>query len=249
MNVCLFILATPKPASKLASDTSPSAQYSPGASDIHADALALIALASSIDGILRAVVHTAVDGGVNDPYLHDAASPRYALQLYFDELSALEASIELTGPLQQLTDAVRFPTFAGVTLTQQAMAVRYFPVPDANRVENPGKRCTYLVSYEGEAEDYSAWIGHYVDSHPPIMARFPGIREIEIYTRLDYRSDLPAVRSLAMQRNKVVFDSPEALQISMDSPVRHEMRADFRQFPPFSGENFHYPMHSVYWAA
>jgi len=225
------------------------AHYVPAASDIHSDAQALLALASTIDGVQRVVVHTPVDGGVNDPYLHDAASPRYALQLYFDELSALEASIKSIGPLQQLLDTERFPTLAGVGLTQQAMAVRYFPVPEANRVANPGTRCTYLVSYEGEAEDYSAWIGHYVDSHPPIMARFPAIREIEIYTRLDYRSALPATRSLAMQRNKVVFDSPEALQISMDSPVRHEMRADFRQFPPFSGENFHYPMHSAYWEA
>jgi len=245
MNVCLFILATP-----IISSTPSSKVYiSPSTSDIHTDAQALIALASTVDGLQRAVVHTPVKGGVNDPYLHDAASPRYALQLYFDELDALEASIQSTGALQQLTHAERFPTWQGLALTQQAMAVRYFPVPEANRIPNPGTRCTYLVSYEGEAEDYSAWIGHYVDSHPVIMARFPAIREIEIYTRLDYRSALPATRSLAMQRNKVVFDSPEALQTSMDSPVRHEMRDDFKQFPPFTGENFHYPMHSVYWSA
>jgi hypothetical protein len=44
-----------------------------------------------------------------------------------------------------------------------------------------------------------------------------------------------------MQRNKVVFDSPAALKAALSSPVRHEMRADFKAFPPFTGENSHYP--------
>jgi hypothetical protein len=45
-----------------------------------------------------------------------------------------------------------------------------------------------------------------------------------------------------MQRNKVVFDSPEALTAALHSPVRHEMRADFNAFPPFSGPVRHYAM-------
>jgi hypothetical protein len=48
-----------------------------------------------------------------------------------------------------------------------------------------------------------------------------------------------------MQRNKVVFDSPDALNAALASPVRHEMRADFKNFPPFSGANLHFPMISV----
>jgi hypothetical protein len=45
-----------------------------------------------------------------------------------------------------------------------------------------------------------------------------------------------------MQRNRVMFDSPEALTAALQSPVRHELRADFHTFPPFEGGNFHYPM-------
>jgi uncharacterized protein (TIGR02118 family) len=102
-----------------------------------------------------------------------------------------------------------------------------------------------MVSYEGPAEDLNAWLGHYIDSHPPIMARFPGIREIEIYTRMDYCAALPVARSNAMQRNKVVFDSPDALNAALASPVRHEMRADFKHFPPFSGASPHFPAISI----
>src|SRR5260370_164267 len=81
----------------------------------------------------------------------------------------------------------------------------------------------------------------YIAHHPPIMARFPGIREIEISTRVDWCSGLPWPRVECMQRNKVVFDNPAALTAALNSPVRDEMRADFRDFPPFSGKSTHYP--------
>jgi hypothetical protein len=74
------------------------------------------------------------------------------------------------------------------------------------------------------------------------MARFPGIRELEVYSRLDWISSVPWARMNFMQRNKVAFDSPEALTEALHSPVRHEMRADFKTFPPFTGSNTHYAM-------
>ena len=80
-----------------------------------------------------------------------------------------------------------------------------------------------------------------IASHGPIMTRFPGIRQVEIYTRLDWLGALPWPRVDYMQRNKVVFDSPAALKAALNSPVRHEMRADFKAFPPFTGRNSHYP--------
>ena len=43
------------------------------------------------------------------------------------------------------------------------------------------------------------------------MARFPGIRQIEICTRIDWCGFLPWRRVDHMQRNKVVFDSAAAL--------------------------------------
>jgi hypothetical protein len=42
--------------------------------------------------------------------------------------------------------------------------------------------------------------------------------------------------------NEVVFDDVGAFNRAMASPVRQELRAHFRAFPPFSGANTHYPM-------
>jgi hypothetical protein len=110
----------------------------------------------------------------------------------------------------------------------------------------PGDRpCTYLVAYEGAAEDLTAWLTHYIADHPPIMARFPGIRQIEIYTCIDWCGGLPWPRVTHMQRNKVVFDNQAALTAALNSPVRHEMREAFHRFPSFTGPITHFPMETA----
>jgi hypothetical protein len=74
------------------------------------------------------------------------------------------------------------------------------------------------------------------------MRTFPQVRQIEIYTRIDWIDRLPSRRAEHMQRNKIVFDNPKALEHALKSEVIKRMRADFDRFPPFSGGNKHYPM-------
>ena len=205
--------------------------------------------AAQVGGVLmrlpklaKALIHTssAVSDpykAVSDPYNRDEAPPQLALQLYFETLPDLEAATahDCFGAL-----ASRGP-LADADIAQQAMLVRPFAVPEPKNASEP-PYCTYLVSYEGEAQDINAWLHHYLEKHTAHMARFPGIRELEVYTRLDAVSVLPWRRLNCMQRNKVAFDSPEALTAALHSPVRHEMRADFNAFPPFTGPVRHHAM-------
>ena len=188
-------------------------------------------LLTAIPNIARALVHRPAT--THDPYLHDGAPPDLALQLSFSTISSLETAC--AEPLHALA-----PLLADATVTQQAMLVRPFPVP--NPTPPPPQCCTYLVAYEGPANDLSAWLGHYLAHHPPIMARFPAIRAIEIYTRLDVVNPLPFPHATCMQRNQVVFDTQEALTAALNSPIRHQMRADYAQLPPFTGAVTHFPM-------
>ncbi len=188
----------------------------------------------------KALVHTSSAAG--DPYIKDHSPPQLVLQLYFDELPALEAAVSRSGHLQGLTSRSEFPGLSSADATQQAMMVRPFAVPEPAFKNPDAPYCTYLVSYEGEAENLNAWHSHYLDKHTRHMACFPGIRELEVYTRLDWVSGIAWARVNFMQRNKVAFDSPEALTEALHSPVRHEMRADYKTFPPFTGPNRHYAM-------
>jgi hypothetical protein len=201
----------------------------------------LDALLRSTPKLEKALVHS--PAAASDPYVKDGASPALVLQVYFAEAPDLEAAVSRTGHLGALASHAEFPALAKAEIVQQAMLVRSFAVPEPQFKTPPGEpHCTYLVSYEGEAEDLNAWHAHYLEQHTAHMASFPEIRELEVYTRLDWVSLQPWRRVDFMQRNKVVFDSAAALDRALNSPVRHAMRADFNAFPKFSGPNRHYAM-------
>ena len=198
-------------------------------------------LLRSTPKLRKALLHS--PASTSDPYVKDGPPPALVLQLYFAELPELEAALSRTGHLLSLLSHDEFPTLAAAEVSQQAMLVRPFAVPEpAFKIAAGEPYCTYLVSYEGEAEDLNAWHAHYLEMHTKHMANFPEIRELEVYTRLDWVSLPPWTRLNFMQRNKVVFDSPDALRRALNSPVRHEMRADFKAFPRFTGPNRHYAM-------
>jgi hypothetical protein len=206
-----------------------------------AESAKLEELLRSTPGLTKALIHS--PASTSDPYVKDGPSPSLVLQLYFGELADLEAALSRAGHLRTLNSGSEFPALAEAAVAQQAMLVRSFMIPEPTFKTPSGKpHCTYLVSYEGEAEDLNAWHAHYLEHHTGQMARFPGIRELEVYSRLDWVSLQPWTRLNFMQRNKVVFDSTEALHHALNSPVRHEMRADFNTFPKFSGPNNHYAM-------
>lgn len=189
---------------------------------------------SALHGLSLALAHTPAPA--DDPFLAREAPPDLVLQLYFDELDALEAALHRNSPLAAFADRT-----TGASLTQQAMAVRRFDVP-APGLRHGGPACTYLVGYEGPAEDPDAWLRHYLDTHARHLTGLPAVRAVEVYTRLDWCSGLPWLRSTHMQRNKVVFDSPAALTAALNSPLRARMREDFLRFPRFGGGVSHHAM-------
>jgi hypothetical protein len=170
------------------------------------------------------LVHTPVSAF--DPYLDDGAPPPMVVQTYFDRLDALEAAVPRIADFVPLCDA-------------QAMAVRRFAP-----VHGGEARCSYLVAYAGPANDEHGWHAHYLAHHPPIMLRLPALRELEIYARVDWVCRAPWRRAHSMQRNKVGFDSPQALTAALGSPVRAEMRADYAKLPAFSGAVTHFAMNT-----
>jgi hypothetical protein len=224
MSFCLFIVFhdREKPAARLSD----------------AEHVRLDALLRGVPGLGRALVHT--PARAHDPLLDDGAPPQLALQLYFDRLLDLEAAAGREGRLHALAETGALPTLARAEVEHQVMAVRAYPVPDAGRPAGP--RCTYLVAYDGPAEDPHAWLDDYLAHHTPLMARLPGVRELEVCTPVHCVSHLPWGRATCMQRNKVVFDSPAALTSALDSPLRHEMRTHFKSLPRFSGRVTHFPM-------
>ena len=103
-------------------------------------------------------------------------------------------------------------------------------------------RFSYVVRYHRPAEDEAVFVRHYLDTHPSLLARLPRIRNVLCYVPLAWRHPAGIPIAEYMLGNEVVFDHGEDFNAAMASPLRHELRAHFRQFPPFSGRNTHYSM-------
>jgi len=213
----------PDPAARLASD----------------DRDQLVTLIRQIPGLARAHLFSPVVA--RDRYFDDGPAPMLTLQLYFERLETLEEAAGSKGPLQALAASIP-PSLSKAAGYQQVMWTRPYPTPASTAPAQGQPPCSYLVHYPGEAQDLNEWLTYYLHHHPQVMFRFPGIREIEIHTRVDWIDALPWHRVNYFQRNKIVFDSPEALEQALHSPTREEMKADRAHFPPFSGGNVHYPM-------
>jgi len=195
----------------------------------------------STPGLRKALIYT--PESATDPHLDDGPPPPFAVQLYFADVDAMEDAIARDGHLQALAATGTLPSLTGARITQQAMLARTFAVPDPAYRTAPGELpCSYLVTYPGPAEDLNEWLSFYLTHHPEVMAKLPGIRELEVLTRIDWCGFLPWPRANAMLRNRVAFDSAAALTAALASSVRHELRADYKLFPPFKGGNTHHPM-------
>ena len=190
--------------------------------------------------------HILTPASAHDPYYTDMSGfPSLVLHLEFSEVLALERCLKRDGYLAPLANGDTLPSLASAIVSHQGFLGRQYPVPDPALASADGRALTYLVEYPGSASDVNAWHAFYVSHHPQIMARFPGIRRIEIFTPALVICELPLVARSAMQRNVTVFDSAEAMNVAMLSPVRDEMRQDFMNFPPFEGGNTHYPFHTT----
>ena len=129
-----------------------------------------------------------------------------------------------------------------VAATGTSFERRFFPVADA---PNPGPLrapFSYVVRYHHPAENVAEFVSHYVADHPPILGKLPEIRSVLCYLPVGAGASGILAPADYMIGNEVAFDSPEAFNAAMASPVRHELRAHFKSFPPFTGKNTHYPM-------
>lgn len=213
----------------------------PGLTVTAGDRAAIARGLGGIAGLAEARLMTPDRTPAEQPFAKDGSGPDLALQLYFASSDAAQTALRADSSLAWLPvlqDLLRQDLPAD-SVTHELMTARVFPTgasPPADAF------LTFFVSYRGPAEDPQAWLDHYDKHHPPIMVRFPGIREVETYRPMAWTSELPFARATSLQRNKVVFASLAELIAALASPVMAEMRADMAQFPPFTLGNTHFPM-------
>jgi hypothetical protein len=191
----------------------------------------------ALPGLSAVDLYRPLRGGTHDPFNNDGPGPLLMAMLQFPTREKLEAGLADPRFRQSLGNRP-----AEVSITGTAFERRFYPVASA---PNPGPLrapFSYVVRYHHPAENVAEFVSHYIADHPPILGKLPAIRSVLCY--LPFASGAESVLPPAdyMVGNEVVFDTPEAFNAAMASPIRLELRAHFKSFPPFTGKNTHYPM-------
>jgi uncharacterized protein (TIGR02118 family) len=173
----------------------------------------------------------------NDPYVDDGAGPQLICMLSFGEADSLRSALATDDFRRGLSG---LPPDASITA--DAMLQKFYSAEGETDAQVLDAPFSYVVRYHRPAEDERAFVAHYLADHPALLAKLPNIRSVLCYLPIEWQDPNGLASADYMLGNEVAFDSTEHFNAAMQSPVRHEMRAHYRKFPPFSGRNTHYPM-------
>ena len=185
-------------------------------------------------GLSALDIYRAIADGAKDPFNDDKNGPLLIVMLEFSNRDALAAA---RGDVEQ--ELARLP--AGVAVTATAMERKFYPVAGESVPAPLRAPFSYVVRYHRPAEDEAAFVANYVATHPETLGKLPQIRSVMCYFPLKTAPGNYAAADY-MVGNEVVFDTVADFNAAMQSPVRQELRTHFREFPPFTGLNTHFPM-------
>jgi uncharacterized protein (TIGR02118 family) len=192
---------------------------------------------SALFGLTAFDLYVPAAGRAKDPLVDDGPGPLFLMMLEFSNMAALEQATRAQAFAARLA---RRPL--GLDLTADAMERRFYPVAADAEAKPLSAPFSYSVRYHRPAEDEARFVDFYLNNHPPLLGRLPGIRNVICYLPMPGFAVAGLPSADYMLGNEVVFDTIGAFNAAMASDVRRELRADFARFPPFTGPNTHYPM-------
>jgi uncharacterized protein (TIGR02118 family) len=196
------------------------------------------AFLESVPEVVSVELFLPEDGNVAQ--FDDAGVPALMIQIDMNNASDAEALVQSDDFRRLILDESAY----AAPLEKLALDVFetvHFPIPEH---QTPPKRTaplSFVVRYYGPTDDEAAFVQFYTDNHPPILATFPGIRNVLCYLPLDWRSTKEVADSSVILGNEVVFDDLDALNRALESDVMPRLRADGRRFAEF-GYNTHHAM-------
>lgn len=190
----------------------------------------------SLPGLHALDLYTPAAGAAADPYVDDDAAPAQLLTLTFASPEMLEQAI------RQAEFAAGLAALPGSALTCTAMQRIEYPVNGREAALPLAAPFSYLVRYHRPADDEGRFVQAYLDEHPAILGRLPGVRNVICDVPLAQQPASGLAPAEYMIGNEVAFDDIAVFNAAMASAVRHELRAHFQRLPAFTGRNTHYAM-------
>lgn len=189
--------------------------------------------------VLSVEFYTPEPGDV--PVLDDTQAPTLIVQIDFE--SAEQATV--------LTETKEFRTMFmdkdGFTPSADKINVElvetvHFDIPGHETPPPRTASLSFVVRYYGPVRDVGNFVQFYTENHPPIVAKFPNIRNVLCYLPLGWHDMGEVSDERLVIGNEVVFDDLDSLTVAFATEVTEEALAHTEHFGSF-GYCSHHAMH------
>jgi len=174
------------------------------------------------------------------PAFEDGPGAPLLVELNLDARSDATRLLESTGFRDALACGKTAAASSG-TATVDIFVPVHYPVPGNSELPPRAAPLSFVVRYFRPVADEADFVDFYTTNHPPLLARFPGIRNVLCYLPVAVELPEGVQSSGAFLGNEVVFDSLAALNEALASEVLDLVKADGRRFASF-GSNTHHAM-------
>lgn len=194
---------------------------------------------ASQEAIRSVEIYTPEPGDV--PVLDDVPAPTVIVQIDVDGEDAARKLVESEEFQERFNSEQALGPGVDSIRLELTEAVHY-PVAGKTEAAPRTAALSFVVRYYGPVADPAQFVEFYTENHPPILAKFPAIRNVLCYLPLGWKDSKGITDDRLVIGNEVVFDDLDALKHSMTTPILDEAMADSEQFKAY-GYSTHHAMH------
>ena len=174
----------------------------------------------------------------NVPVLDDVPPPAMIIQIDMGTAASAEALVIASGFKELFLNKSTYPAPVQ-QLNLEAFETVCYDLPGYTSPPPRTAPVSLVVRYYGPVADVSRFVDIYTKAHPPLLARFPNIRNVLCYLPLKWRTNKQVTDSRAIIGNEVVFDDLDALNRALASDVCELVVEDANNFPSFGYSSHH----------
>ena len=182
-------------------------------------------------------IFTPAEGDV--PLFDDESPPQLLIEVDVDSAATAETLVNAEGFRTRVCDTAWTGRTGSIYV--DVLEARHYPVPGHDEPPPRTAPLSFVVRYYGPTEDEKEFAQIYSRNHPPLLALFPGIRNILCYLPVDVQLQQGVSSTGTFLGNEVVFDDLDGLAGALRSDAIDQVMEDAKIFPPF-GSSTHYPM-------
>ena len=177
------------------------------------------------------------------PRMDDIPAPAISVQIDLNSAAAAKAMVSDAAFKRLFSEADSLAKRVK-RITLEIVEPVHYPLPGYPTPPPRTAAMSFVVRYYGPTKNLSDFVNFYTENHPPLLAQFPGIRNVLCYLPLDWDRKEAVVNDDLVIGNEVVFDDLEALNHALDSDILAAVMADSEKFADY-GYSSHHAMDRV----